>query len=909
MGAQNKLSLKERWLIKSSTQVEGEGEVISTGEFIPDGWYQTSVPSTVLSALIKNGVYPDPRVGLNDFLIPDASDEFNSRIASQYVFLREHDLAKYSYLPDKRNPWKDPYWYRTEFFLPDDAPPETRYWLNFKGINYRADVRLNGNKIANCEEMVGAFQRYRFDITDSVRIGKNNYLAVKIYQVDHPGTPDTQLEVFGPVRGFHKEIMKDVTLVMSIGYDCMPTVRDRNMGIWQEVYIDCTGPVDIINPFVTTRLPLPETSPANLNISAELVNATQSYQKGVLKGVILEDGVRFEKNVELGPRETKEIVFSSEEYPQLSLDKPRLWWPNNYGEQNLYNLSLSFEVGGEVSDEENVTFGIREITKELHELDGSYGLRLHINGKKIFCRGGYIQPEVMFDWDSKRMDIEVRYLTEANLNLVYFEDIPNPPEEFLNACDRYGLMFGNCFYGCYWMTPGTEHPLDIPLLSRGTIDIIKRYRNHPSLVLYMAMNEGDTREDVYEMWRKNIIELDGTRLFIPSGSFPDYRKDIPEWIKKDTPVGMNDYPPKSYGWQEPSTYYRWVREERNWMFMIESGSASLPPIDSLRRFIPDLGKTKKGAPYPLNETWAHHGANSYYKDYDSAIRRIYGSPNSVEDYCHKGHLVTAEQHRAMFEAVNHRMWDITSGFTEWKVNSCWPSVQWQIYDWYLRPMVSFYYIKSACEPLHVQLSPIDSWVTVINNYHQPKENLLVRAKVYDFDMKLIWENSGKVNIEANRYRDIFTIPNLPNLTPIYFVKLELKDSDDNLVSNNFYWLSSKASADFTDLGKLPPVKLNVSYEIENKGEEDIAHVKVENPTDKLAFFIHLAVIKGPGGEEVLPVFWEDNYFSLLPKELKEVNAIFAVEDLDGTTPAVEVGPAHRTGHSANLKKEVVKWME
>ena len=390
-------------------------------------------------------------------------------------------------------------------------------------------------------------------------------------------------------RGFHKEIMKDVTEVMSIGYDCFPTVPDRNMGIIQEVYIDFTGPVDINNPFIITDLPLPEISPAYLTVSAELVNSTDSPQKGTLTGSVSEENVKFSKNIELGPGETKKITFSIEQYPQLGIDKPRLWWPRNYGDQNLYNLSLSFESRGMVSDEEKITFGIREITKELYELDGAHGLRLHINGKKIFCRGGYIQPEAMFDWDLKRIETEIRYLTEANLNWVCFEDIPNPPDGLLDLCDRYGLMFWNDFYDCYWLQPGTDYPSDIDLLERCTIDLIKRYRNHPCLVLYMSMNEGETREEVYTRWRKHIIQLDGTRLFIPSGSFPDYRKNVPEWIKQDTPVGVNDYSPKSYGAQEPETYYQWVRNERNWMFMLESGSASLPPVKSLEKFIPDLG--------------------------------------------------------------------------------------------------------------------------------------------------------------------------------------------------------------------------------------------------------------------------------------------------------------------------------
>jgi beta-galactosidase/beta-glucuronidase len=288
------------------------------------------------------------------------------------------------------------------------------------------------------------FQRFRFDITGHARNGLNT-LAVLIYPVDHPGEPDTQLEVFGKPRGFHKEIMKDVTEVMSVGYDCFPTVPDRNMGIIQEVYVDFTGSVDIRNPFIVTDLPLPETSHANVTISAEVVNATNTYQKGVIKGTIAEGAIKFLKDVELGPGETKKIVLSYDEFPQLVIDKPRLWWPRNYGKQNLYNLSLSFEDRGKVSDEEHVTFGIREITRELYKLDDAHGLRLNINGNNIFCRGGYIQPEMMFDWDLRTIETEIRYITGANLNWVCFEDIPNPPDGLLDLCDSYGLMFWNDF--------------------------------------------------------------------------------------------------------------------------------------------------------------------------------------------------------------------------------------------------------------------------------------------------------------------------------------------------------------------------------------------------------------------------------------------------------------------------------
>jgi exo-1,4-beta-D-glucosaminidase len=873
-----RLPLAKDWLVKSSVLVAEEGATVSTPTFQPQGWYPTTVPATVLSTLIRAGVYPDLRVGMNSFKIPDAADEFN----------RQHDLGQYSYLPDRRNPWRDPYWYRTVFTLPATARGH-RVWLCFDGIHYRADVWLNGHPVATREQVVGAFQRYRFDVTDVARFDGPNCLAVKIHQMDHPGTPETQLDPLGRDRKYHKEGMKDVGLPMFIGYDCMPTVPDRNMGLWQAVYLELGGPVTIRDPFVVTRLPLPRTDSARLTVTAELVNATATAQQGLLRGTIEETGGRFEQPITLGPHESRVVRLTADDCPALRLDKPRLWWPVNYGPQPLYHLQLEVETAGRTLEQRRVTFGVREVRRELHTLDGAHGLRVLVNGQRIFCRGGYLQPEILFDWDARRMETEIRYLTSANINLVYFEDIPCPPDLLLDLCDRYGLMFGNCFYGCYWMMPGKPYPEDLELLGRGTADIIRRLRNHPSLVLYMAMNEGPTSEKVYTQWRRLITEHDGTRLWIPSGSYPDYRKDVAPWIKPDTPVGMNDYPPKSYGWSGPAQLFRWVREERNWMFMLESGCPAPPPIDSLQRFLPDFDQVPAGPLYPLTPAWAHHDACHYFKPFDAALRRLLGTPRNVEDYLMKSLLLTADEHRGLFEAANHRMWDITSGFSEWKLNACWPCVEWQLYDWYLRPLVSYYYVKKACEPLHVQLTPLDLTVTVVNNRLAPQPGLTVQARVYDFESRLRWDKTARLDAPANAYREVFAVPEALRLAPVFFVDLKLKDRAGRVVSDNFYWLAGREPADLTRIAQLAPVELRTTCQVDRVGQECVARVRVKNPTDRLAFFVHLALTKGPGGEEVLPVWWDDNYFSLPPGASKELCARFAAADLGAAPATLELG--------------------
>ncbi len=872
--------LRDGWQLQSSVLVREPDDVVATTDYRPEGWWPTAVPSTVLNALVKQGVYPDPRQGLNAFRIPDSSEEFN----------QTHDLARFSHLPDRRNPWRDPWWYRTEFLVPS-VRPGPHCWLHFDAINYRAEVWLNGARIADRHHMVGMFQRFQFDVTHAVRPGRN-VLAVKVYPVDHPGTPDTQLEVFGRDRGYvGKEIMRDVTEIMTIGYDCMMTVPDRNLGLWQDVWLAWTGPVDIRDPFVVTKLPLPRTDQATLLISAELVNASAGPVQGVLRGSIPGTGVHFEHPVALDANTTKVVTVD----PRPVMQNPRLWWPVNYGEQSLYRLELGWAVkdGPDqhevVSDTEEIRFGVREVGYEMHERDGYAGRRVLVNGQKILCRGGYMQPELLLDWDARRMETEVRYYATAHLNLVYFEDIPNPPEPFLDLCDRYGVLFGNVFYSCYWLRPGTPYPDDFSLLERCTADLVKRYRNHPSLLFYMAMNEEDTKQDVYEMWRRHILALDGTRWFIPSAYFPSDRQNVPAWFQKDLPAGMTDKG-ASYSWAEPEQYFRWVREAGNWMFMMEGGSASLPPISSLSRFLPEVsGREPAGGPqYPLNEDWAHHGANHYYQGYDSALRRLHGTPRSVVDYCWKGHLVTAEQHRAMFEAVNHRMWDITSGFTQWKINACEPSIQWQIFDWFHKPMVSYFYIRKACEPLHVQLNLLDHVVSVINGRLQPQPDLTVTARVFDLEAKQLWQQTTPLGVPANSYREAFAITDLPDLAPLVFVKLELKDARGQLVSHNWYWLRGRGVNDYGALQSLPLVKLDAASQTEDQGEETLTRVKVTNPSRHIAFFIQVALTDGEGGE-VLPVFWEDNYFSLLPGESREVTARVPRGALSRTTPRLQIG--------------------
>jgi exo-1,4-beta-D-glucosaminidase len=334
------------------------------------------------------------------------------------------------------------------------------------------------------------------------------------------------------------------------------------------------------------------------------------------------------------------------------------------------------------------------------------------------------------------------------------------------------------------------------------------------------------------------------------------------------------------------------------MFMIESGAASVPPPESLLQFMPhlaNLGPNPGDDPrWPLDEAWAHYGGNGYYEWFDRGLRLMYGEPRDLADYCWKAHLTTYDQHRGFFEAVHHRMWDLTSGFGEWKINSSFPDIQWQLYDWYLRPMVSLYAIRKACAEFAVQLSALDQGVAIINNRQEPLAGLQVAARVYDAAARLLHEQTATVDVAANAYANAFTLAPPVNVVaePLQFVKLELRDAAGTLLADNFYWLSPRLDdyeTVFTDedfrnfpsnkpwfvprqtpclpeLADLPPVAPTLAASREGR----LVTVQVGNDTAAIAFFMRARVLRDGG--EVLPVYWSDNYISLLPGESKTLTA-------------------------------------
>lgn len=885
-----------KWELKSSVLEKNSGSSISTGKFSQDKWYPAEVPTTVLNTLVKNKVYPDPRLDMNNYLIPDISDKFNA----------EHNLSRYSYLPGHVNPWKDPYWFRTEFVIPAGEKGR-QVWLNFNGINYRAELWVNGTLIADSSQMAGMFRRFKYNITAYVKSEGSNIIAVKIYPVDHPGKPGTQLVPLGGSRGPAQDIFKDLTLKMSGGWDCALPVRDRNMGIYQDVFLSFTDAVDINHPYIITDLNLPDTTNANITVSATLFNASDKNIRGVLRGKISllneidmcdyvkrlpgkMNDILFEKEVEVPANDTITVTMSYSEFAQLKVRNPYLWWPNGYGEQYLHNLQLNFVYDGKVSATKDQLFGIREITNELKEIDGEFGRIYLVNGKKVFCKGGWWQPDMLLDLSRQRIYDEAKLLAHANMNLVSTEDLPSPTEDLMEAFDKYGLMWWEIFYQCWVSVPGTPTaymPLDHYLAIQNQRDIILRCRNSASLTCWIAENENVPSPDLYFALKDDLKKTDQTRPFIASTSILwDWRKHT-RYIESDLPLGITDSGKPGYTWHPSKYFFNIINEVKGQMFRDELGIPSVPTLSSMKKFMPGLGSNKDNPIFPLDSVWAEHGAwdvaGYAYKGYDDAIRNVYGfNSKDAAEYVRTAQIVNAEGYRAMFEAANAKLWDITSGVMLWKLNSAAPEVLWLIYDWFLNPNSAYYFSRKACEPLHIQMNANDSKVLIINAQIKGQKDLKVRAKVFDFDLKEKWSREEKVSVEENSYKEVFTVPQINNITPVYFVRLELLDNKGNVVSDNFYWRSASENENYSALAKLKDVKLNVSYKTEEKDGEYSLTVSVKNKTKQLAFLNRLAVIKKDSNEEVLPTIWSDNFLTLMPGEEKTVKTRFRKKDLNGS---------------------------
>ena len=863
------LTLRANWRMAHASIVSSDGARISSHDFDDSHWYAAVIPGTVLTTLVARGVYPNPDFGLNNMAIPESLSH-------------------------------QKFWFRTHFTAPASTLSGDPT-LTFLGINYHAQIWLNGHQLG---EITGAFDRGIFNVAGLLTSGDNT-LAVLISPPDHPGIPHEQSLADGPGENGGLQAIDGPTFAATEGWDWIPAIRDRDMGIWQDVTLSARGPVSLDNPQIITELPLPDTSRAAITINVPLTNRTTQNIPATLD--IAFEGVHISKPVTIPPGATT-VTLTPADTPELNITHPRLWWPNGYGSPELYHLTARVLIDNALSDELHTHFGIREITYELSLLDstgylrrvevdptqtalsktplvderheairetplgwvasltsagehspavhdtGDYdtapALTIRVNGVRIAIRGGASGLEDMLKRVStERLEPFFRLQRDANLNIVRNWMGQNTEESFYDLADKYGLLVWNDFWDS--TQDYNLEPDDSALFLRNARDTILRFRNHPSIAVWCGRNEGVPAPAVNEGLISLIAQLDGTRFYSASSNR----------------VNLHDSGP--YKYQEPSEYFTHLALG----FAVEIGLPSPPTLEAFESFLP------KADQWPISDDWAYHdwhqSGNGDTPPFMQAMDEEFGPPSSLADFDRKAQMLNYVGHRAVFEGFNAHLWHPNSGRMLWMTQPAWPSTEWQIYSHDYDTHAAYYGIKLASEPIHIQLDLPDHEIAIINNTTAALPHLNVHAQVYDISSKLLFERSITTDAAANSANNILRLALEDTLAanPVVFVKLTLTGADNKLLSQNFYWLAAHDS-DYRKLNDLAAVTLKTSATSQTAGSENHITVTLANPSQTTALTTKLTLLDGATGARMLPAYYSDNYISLLPSEQRTIQIAY-----------------------------------
>jgi exo-1,4-beta-D-glucosaminidase len=839
------LRLSAGWRLQSSARVHLSGAALSRPGANVTGWHTTIVPSTVVAALVAGRPDEDLFKGMN----------FRALAGMSYPV-----GGQFSNLPmPPESPYARAWWYRDEFRVPASLAGRA-VALHFDGINYRANVWLNGVQIAKAVSVAGAFRRYEFDVTRTLRPGARNALAV---------------EVFAPTPGD-----------LGINWvDWNPTPPDKNMGLWGAVYLTDSGALTLRHPYFKTALDLPSLSSADLTFVADVRNTTDAPVQGLVRLQI--ESIAAEVPIALDAHERRTIHVGPAEAPQLHVANPRVWWPYRMGAPNMYAASVSLETGGRVSDTADLHFGIRQVTSEL--TDKGYRL-FRINGKPILIRGGGWSSDVLErPLTPQRLEAQLRYVREMGLNTIRQEG-KLETDDFYDATDRLGILVMPGWCCCdqweKWDKWDAENYTVGPDSLR---DQLLRLRTHPSIFVWLNGSDKPPIATVERKYLQIEHDVEWDRPTVSSAAEAPGPVSGPSGVKMRGPY---DYVPPSY----------WLSDVKNggaFGFATEiSPGPAVPPLESLRALLtPDHL-------WPIDSVWNYHAGGGQFKTintFTAALDARYGPARDAADYARKAQALTYEGERAMFEGYARNKYTST-GVIQWMLNNAWPSIIWHLYDWYLRPGGGYFGTKAACEPIHVQYSYDDKSIVVVNDTQDAAKGLTVSAKLLDFSMKERFAKSASLELPADGVVRAFTVPDLADVTPTYFLSLTVSKGSD-VVSRNFYWLSATADTlawdkstwyytptlrhgDLTALSSLPQTHVSAQITLDTTdAQERGGRVTLRNSGSAIAFQIHLTAVDASGAE-ILPIYWQDNYISLLPGERRQVQ--FAVPAWAGTPSTVRI---------------------
>ena len=851
--------LKDNWRIISADRLTTNDASVASPEFDVSNWYPVPhMPATVLQVLEDDGIFKDLYYGRN--------------------------LAQPGEL------WKKQWWYRTTFAV---SPEREVHTLIFKGLNYRADIFVNGTKIADKSQAVGMYNSFEFDVSKFVHAGEGNVLTLKI--TPEQGIPGEGIVELG-------DTWHDWLNWLYLGvYDPQKKVNfsfppDRNAGVWKRVYLSSTGPVTIRNPYVATDLPLPAMAPASLTVYCDLNNASDKAVAGILAGEISRSGkqtIRFQQPVSLLRGETREVEFSPRVFQDLIVRDPDLWWPYRWGKPNLYHLTLQFQFNNNSSDSQNVDFGIRKIVQKrdsdtgFPEIGTGGNFYLQINGKDYLIRGAVYSPDLLFKNDSGRDAATMRYAKDLGLNMLRWE-LKIADDSMIDLADREGMPVMLGWMCCGQWEQWNSWSAEDQWVARESLRArLRELRSHPSVVLWANGSDGLPPDPILNDYHAIEREL-------------HWQNAIVDTVSHVNRFWNGIHMAGPYVWHPPNYWFSEKYGPARGSSAEEGDNEIIPPLESLRKFIP------ADKLWPINEYWYFHAGaipdNNTLGDALRVIDKRYGHSSSVEELSRKAQLAYYEDSRAKYESYATH-WSNRKMTMNWMMNNHWPSFFGHLFDYFFEQGGGYFGTKRALQPINVVWDYYATenrrvaHVYAVNQQLEPLDDVYVRVRFYDLDgiQKHVFETKHLM-IPPSSSVDALTVARLSDLSSVYFVRCQMMDSSGKLLAENVYWESqvddelgpavndSQFStnliqwADMSALNSMPRADVAISGEYRRRNSEGQVAIKLANTSNHIAFFVRLEVTSNRDGNEILPILYEDNYITIFPHETRFVKVTF-----DGST--------------------------
>jgi len=820
--------LHNNWSITSAEHLPSDGATISTVGYKPTGWIHAIVPTTVLAAQVAAGLLPDPTVGMNMRHLPGGDYPYGERFANLEM--------------PQDSPYRAGWWYRTEFHLPSIAKGKT-VWLHFSGINYRANIWVNGRLIADSAQIAGAYRIYDLNITSAIVAGNTAALAVEVFA---PGPKDLGIN----------------------WVDWNPAPPDKDMGIYGAVDLTVTGSVAVRAPFVKTHFPDASLNLADITVGAHLENGADHEVDGELSGTF--SGTAFKQSVHLAAGESKDVSFSPQEFPQLHIHHPEVWWPGQMGKHPLIPLNISFIAFGAISDTATAQIGIREIGSEF---DKAGVRRFLVNSKPILIRGAGWSQDLLMREDREKLPTQIAMIRDMHLNTIRLEG-KLETEQFFHLTDLNGMLVMAGWCCCDQWEHWTEWTPETYRIAASSLrDQMLRLRSRPSIFVWLNGSDFHPPENVEQAYLDVEKETGWPNLTLSSASRATSTLTGPTGVKM---TGPYDYVDPSY----------WLTDSKfggAFGFNTEtSPGPAVPLIGSLRQFLPphDL--------WPVNDVWSYHTGTTDFANlnkFDKAMQQMYGMPSDLESYDRVSQTMAYEGERAMFEAFGRNKYAAT-GVIQWMLNNAWPSMIWHLYDYYLQPGGGYFGVKLACEPIHIQYSYDNHSIFVVNSTQTDLSDLLADVTVFGLDSRATFHQRVTVSSPADSSVQITVIPQeaLTTGDSVHFVHLSLENLQKQSISRNFYWIPSqptifdwektdytqtpaKQYADLQALNRLPRAQISARFH----AADGIVFVDLANISKTVAFQLQITAVSQDSGN-LLPLLWTDNYLSLTPGEHRQISA-------------------------------------